>query len=244
MFSRDGEPNLLTSSQTVATSDNITWTLGNLSLLSDAPGDYELLLNAVGSGITDIAGNALLTSLAETFKVVRLGDMDGDGDTDNFDILSFELALTDQADYLSRFPACSDYAVRGDANRDGVFDNFDIQPFELLLTSGAPSAPLVPLEDDSSPLTADDGPSQAESIAAALAFALEEEQAGDVSLSVPAQLRDVAGQTREDRQRQSAAPALALAMVQEEAWSPSVLQADYELESAESDPFGPLFDEF
>ena len=59
---RDGEPNLLTAAQTVATSDGgDTWVLGNLSGLTAAGGSYVLRLVTAGSGITDVAGNALST---------------------------------------------------------------------------------------------------------------------------------------------------------------------------------------
>ncbi|HKD36801.1 MAG TPA: dockerin type I domain-containing protein, partial [Pirellulales bacterium] len=54
-----GGPNLLTSSQTLTTSDNVTYTLGNLSSLTAANGTYTLTLTAAGSSITDLAGNPL-----------------------------------------------------------------------------------------------------------------------------------------------------------------------------------------
>jgi len=61
------------------------------------------------------------------------GDMDGDGDVDNFDIQPFELALTDKDRYLAKYPSL-DYSRRGDIDHDGDLDNFDIQAFEALLT--------------------------------------------------------------------------------------------------------------
>ena len=64
-----------------------------------------------------------------------LGDMDGDGDLDNFDIQPFELALTDEALWESTY-GLDDAQDRGDIDNDGDLDNFDIQPFETLLTSG------------------------------------------------------------------------------------------------------------
>ena len=72
-----------------------------------------------------------------------LGDMDGDGDRDNFDIDDFELALTNSAAYLALHPTLTDYQQRGDIEGDNDFDNFDIQPFEALLTGGpGPGAPV------------------------------------------------------------------------------------------------------
>jgi len=67
-----------------------------------------------------------------------LGDMDGDGDRDNFDIQPFELALTSPTGpggYLAQYPTLWDYRFRGDADGDGDFDNFDSESFEQLLTS-------------------------------------------------------------------------------------------------------------
>jgi len=71
-----------------------------------------------------------------------LGDMDGDGDRDNFDIDDFELALTNSTAYLALHPTLTDYQQRGDIEGDGDFDNFDIQPFEQLLTGGPGGAPV------------------------------------------------------------------------------------------------------
>ena len=62
-----------------------------------------------------------------------LGDMDGDGDVDNFDMRAFSLALTNADEYYARYHL-ADYRERGDINRDGVFDNFDSQPFSEILT--------------------------------------------------------------------------------------------------------------
>ena len=70
---------------------------------------------------------------AEGVLEFHLGDMDGDGDVDNFDIVPFELALTNPNAYLEQY-MIFDYALRGDCNGDGEFNNHDIQPFEDLLT--------------------------------------------------------------------------------------------------------------
>ncbi|HEV2968641.1 MAG TPA: Ig-like domain-containing protein [Pirellulales bacterium] len=59
--------NLLTSSQTLTTSDNTTFTLGNLASLTDTPGTYVLTLTAAGSGIIDAAGNALVNGASTSF---------------------------------------------------------------------------------------------------------------------------------------------------------------------------------
>jgi len=51
---RDGGANLLNGAQTLSTSDNITWTLGNLAGITSAPGNYQL---AISAAVTDTAGN-------------------------------------------------------------------------------------------------------------------------------------------------------------------------------------------
>jgi hypothetical protein len=68
-LTRDNGANLLTASQTLTTTDNITYTLGNLTSLTTPNGAYRLTLNAAGSGITDAAGNPLANSPVEDFTV-------------------------------------------------------------------------------------------------------------------------------------------------------------------------------
>ena len=75
-LTRDGGANLLTSGQTLSTSDNIHWTLGNLRGITDALGTYDLTLTAVGSGITDAAGSALTADAADQW--VRRAGVIGD----------------------------------------------------------------------------------------------------------------------------------------------------------------------
>jgi hypothetical protein len=64
----DGE-NLLTDSQTLTTTDNITWTLGNVSALTTTPGAYTLSVLTSGMDIADAAGNILGTGAAANFTV-------------------------------------------------------------------------------------------------------------------------------------------------------------------------------
>jgi hypothetical protein len=68
-LTRNGGSNLLTGAQTLTTSDNITWTLGNLAGLTAAAGNYVLNLTATSSGITDTAGNALTANASTSFTV-------------------------------------------------------------------------------------------------------------------------------------------------------------------------------
>lgn len=69
-LSRDGGANLLTPSQTLTTSDNVTFTLAGLTSLTAAQGHYTLTLTATGSGITDIAGNPLAATVTTTWQTV------------------------------------------------------------------------------------------------------------------------------------------------------------------------------
>lgn len=70
-----------------------------------------------------------------------LGDLDGDGVLNNFDIDEFEAALADPVLFAAGHPD-SDPLVVGDMDRDGVFDNFDIDDFEVMLvTPGAVPEP-------------------------------------------------------------------------------------------------------
>src|SRR5439155_25494184 len=47
----NGGANLLTGAETLTTTDNITWTLGNLTGLTGAAGNYVLTLTSAGSGL-------------------------------------------------------------------------------------------------------------------------------------------------------------------------------------------------
>ncbi|MCC6124661.1 MAG: right-handed parallel beta-helix repeat-containing protein [Pirellulales bacterium] len=67
-FTLDGGANLLPGAATLSTTDNITWTLDNLSGISVAKGLYALRL-AAGHGITDLAGNPLGNDPTETWIV-------------------------------------------------------------------------------------------------------------------------------------------------------------------------------
>ncbi|QOJ15153.1 MAG: hypothetical protein HRU75_11080 [Planctomycetia bacterium] len=59
------------------------------------------------------------------------GDMNWDGQFNNFDIDAFVLALLDPAGYETTYGYPPIYP--GDINRDGQFNNFDIDPFVALL---------------------------------------------------------------------------------------------------------------
>jgi hypothetical protein len=66
----DGLSNLLTGAQTLTTSDNITWTLGNLAGLNAAEGLYALSFKQGSLGIVDASGNVLAGTLpSEQWRV-------------------------------------------------------------------------------------------------------------------------------------------------------------------------------
>jgi len=69
VLKRNGGANLLTGSQTLTTSDNITWTLGNLSGLTTAAGNYVLSLADGSPLITDGVGNALSGGATESWTM-------------------------------------------------------------------------------------------------------------------------------------------------------------------------------
>jgi hypothetical protein len=63
------------STATLSTTDNITWTLSNLSgltgmVVGNATTTYDLTLTAAGSDITDAAGNALAANASDTWILI------------------------------------------------------------------------------------------------------------------------------------------------------------------------------
>ncbi len=68
-LTRGGGANLLTSAQTLTTSDNITFTVGNLTGLTSATGAYLLKLRASGTAILNGQFNPLLLDAQTTFTV-------------------------------------------------------------------------------------------------------------------------------------------------------------------------------
>jgi hypothetical protein len=72
-LTRNGGANLLTGSQTLSTSDNVTFTLNNLAGLTATSGNYLLTLTAAGAGISDAAGNALVVNASDAWTVDAVG---------------------------------------------------------------------------------------------------------------------------------------------------------------------------
>lgn len=81
--------------------------------------------------------NVLLQPAADrrflTAEYWLIGDLNGDGLVNNFDVDPFVLALVDPPAYAAQYPALSG-AFLGDVNEDGAFDNSDVDAFAALLT--------------------------------------------------------------------------------------------------------------
>ncbi len=69
VLTRNGGSNLLTGAETLTTTDNRVWTLGNLAPLTLRSGTYSLALAASGSGIEDVGGNHLLAGASTSWVV-------------------------------------------------------------------------------------------------------------------------------------------------------------------------------
>lgn len=66
--------------------------------------------------------------------IYERGDVNCDGNVNNFDINPFVLALTDPVAYAAAYPACD--IQLADINGDGRVNNFDIDAFVALLVGG------------------------------------------------------------------------------------------------------------
>jgi hypothetical protein len=114
----DQTVSLLPATATLTTSDNVTWTLGNLDPLTAASGIYRLTLTAAGSGIADAGGNLLVQSAAASWTN-GAGDANQDGRFDQIDVI----AVLQAAKYRTGQSATWS---QGDWNGDGLFNQFDI----------------------------------------------------------------------------------------------------------------------
>lgn len=71
LLTRDGVPISLAGA-TLSSTDGQTWILGNLLGATNVRGSYVLSLNPGGSGITDLAGNALTVSSSDSWFAERI----------------------------------------------------------------------------------------------------------------------------------------------------------------------------
>jgi hypothetical protein len=81
---------------------------------------------------TTIVMNGNKTVTAVFMQDTHPGDMNCDGQVNNFDISAFVQAVSDPYGYVADHPDCN--WLNGDINGDGNVDNFDITPFVRLLT--------------------------------------------------------------------------------------------------------------
>ncbi len=97
----DGTPIGLTAAQAPTTSDNITWTIGNLSGLTASEGSYLLKIKDT-AGLTDLVGNGLAAEEREVWQVllgapaVDIVDVSPDPRTTSVDevVVSFDVPVT------------------------------------------------------------------------------------------------------------------------------------------------------
>ena len=123
----------LTAAQTLTTSDDQTYTLGNLLSLTNLPGKYELNLQAIGSGVADAAGSALSAGTFEAWRVLLRVDLDRDDDVDGFDFLKWQ----------RNFGLTGADPIDGDSTGDGNVDSADLADWESGYGSVLPPTPTV-----------------------------------------------------------------------------------------------------
>jgi hypothetical protein len=69
LLQRGGGVNLLGTGQTLTTSDQVTFVLGNLNALTSTSGTYTLTLAAAGANIRDLSGTLMEVNATSTFVV-------------------------------------------------------------------------------------------------------------------------------------------------------------------------------
>jgi len=96
--------------------------------------DYELsgTVGQTDAGVVIAGGGFELTGgFWAGVPPFALGDLNCDGNVNNFDIDPFVLALTNPTKYAQQFPNCD--RMLADCNGDGNVNNFDIDPFVKLI---------------------------------------------------------------------------------------------------------------
>ena len=160
-ITNDGQSSRLDYRIVALSHENGDADLSALSLNGLPPGtpvEGSLNIPPGGKGQLDLTAEFVEDRPTETFDIVALADMDGDGTYDplssiamtcfippggagdlncdgvvnNFDIDPFVLALTNPTKYAQQFPNCDRRLA--DCNGDEEVNNFDIDPFVRLLT--------------------------------------------------------------------------------------------------------------
>lgn len=120
VLTRDGEAIDLINAGLVS-DDNQIWALTNLArFATDRPGNYQLLLNAIDSGIEDLAGNDLAEEVVIGWNDIRqAGDANTDRQFDQLDLV----AVLQGGRYLTNRQAAWG---QGDWTGDGLFNQLDL----------------------------------------------------------------------------------------------------------------------
>lgn len=122
----------LTNAQTLTTTDNVTWTLGNLAPLTNLPGKYEVSLPAVGSGIEDAVTNALSVGSFATWNRLLPGDTSGDN----------RIGLLDLGRLQRNLPTASGATQEdGDLTSDQAIDRADLAVLVGIYNTTLPPKP-------------------------------------------------------------------------------------------------------
>ncbi len=128
--------------------DGYTPSMGDSYALIDA-GSLKSDTNDGKFATTDLSEAALDAGLFWIVKydggsvgllVSGLGDFNGDGALDAFDVASFEAALADKDAFFAANPDINP-DLFGDFNNDMVLDAFDVSGFEMALAGGGGSVP-------------------------------------------------------------------------------------------------------
>ena len=91
-------------------------------------------ISQVGTGVTDLALPLIGEGDCDACIHYVLGDCNGDGNVNTFDIDPFVFALTDPTGYIAQYGEQA-YYCQCDITEDGNVNTFDIDPFVALLTS-------------------------------------------------------------------------------------------------------------
>jgi hypothetical protein len=151
----------------LTTTDQVSWTLGNMTGLTGPSGEYTLALAAGGSGITDQAGNALAAGDSVSW-INGAGDANLDNQFNQVDLILMLQAGT----YVTGQPATWS---QGDFDGNGRFDQFDIiliqatEPRHYLQGPFAAQAPAPSSSVDAVDLVLADEPAESPSAGPAVA---------------------------------------------------------------------------
>jgi len=131
----DGYTPDVMDSFTVLTADAITGSFDNV-----AAGGRVTTLGGEGTFLVDYDSARDQVVLSQFLPPFVLGDMDGNGVLDAFDVDDFELALADRQAYIDSHPALDPDAY-GDMNASGSLDAFDVAAFEEALAADGVAVP-------------------------------------------------------------------------------------------------------